>query len=309
MKNTKLLSNTIIVWLVAGLCCLLWGSAFPMIKVGYAFLDIASSDTGSIILFAGVRFFIAGLLTIAIFSIVEHRLLLPTKRSLPRIANLSLFQTILQYIFFYLGLAFTTGQKASIINGSSCVFALLVSCFIFKSERFTANKIIASILCFAGVIVSGVGTSFAGVSFSVGDLLIMLSALSYSFSSAFLKRYSTDYSPYMLSGYQFVLGGLVMSAVGLAMHGTLDASNTKGMLVMIYLAFVSAIAYSLWGMLLKYNPVSRIAVCGAMTPIFGYLLSVLIFGDNASSMLPNLLALALVVIGIIIMNAKLKERV
>lgn len=305
MKNTKLLSNTIIVWLVAAVCCLLWGSAFPMIKVGYELLGIPSSDTGSIILFAGVRFFVAGVLTIIIFSIVSHKLLLPSRASIPRIANLSLFQTILQYIFFYHGLAFTTGQKASIINGSSCVFALLVSCFIFKSEKFTTNKIIASVLCFGGVVLSGLGSSSAsGFTFSVGDLMIMLSALSYSFSSAFLKKYSVHDSPYMLSGYQFVFGGIVMIAIGLAMHGTLDVANIKGMIVMIYLAFVSAVAYSLWGMLLKYNPVSRIAVCGSMTPIFAYVLSVLILGDSTDNAIFNLLALALVVLGIIIMNLK-----
>lgn len=306
MKNKKLLSNTIIVWLVAALCCLLWGSAFPMIKVGYFFLDIPSSDTGSIILFAGVRFLIAGLLTIAIFSVVEHKLLLPRKESIPRIANLSLFQIILQYIFFYYGLALTTGQKASIINGSSCVFALLVSCFIFRYEKLTANKIIASVLCFGGVVLSGLGSSLDSFSLSIGDLMIMLSALSYSFSSAFLKKYSVDDSPYMLSGYQFVFGGVVMIAIGLFMHGTLDVTNVKGMIVMLYLAFVSAVAYSLWGMLLKYNPVSRIAVCGAMTPIFGYLLSVMILGDSTENLLLNLLAVALVVIGIVIMNKNQK---
>lgn len=274
-----------------------------MIKVGYALLNIPSGDTGSIILFAGVRFLIAGILTIVIFSIVGRKPLIPNKSSIPKIANLSLFQTILQYICFYLGLAYTTGPKASIINGSACVFALLISCFIFKSEKFTVQKIIASVLCFGGIAISGVGSASVGsLAFTIGDLLIILSEISYSFSSAFLKKYSVDNSPYMLSGYQFVFGGAVMIAVGLLMHGSFDMQNARGMLVLVYLAFVSAIAYSLWGMLLKYNSVSRIAVCGAMTPIFAYVLSIIILGDSSDSMLSNIIALAFVVAGIVIMN-------
>ncbi len=306
MKNKKLLSNTIIVWLIAALCCALWGSAFPMIKLGYDALNISQNDTGTIMLFAGVRFFLAGVLTIIIFSISGRKLLLPTKIALPKIANLSLFQTILQYIFFYLGLAYTTGQKASIINGSSCVFALLVACFVFRTERLNAQKLIASLLCFVGVVLSNFDTSSVS-SFSVGDIFILLSALSYSFSSAFLKQYSADHSPYMLSGYQFMLGGLVMILVGAAMGGKLSLDSTKGIAILVYLALVSAIAYSLWGVLLKYNPVSRIAVCGAMTPIFGYVLSSIIFG-NTGNPLFNILALIFVVLGIVVMNFMKKTK-
>ena len=43
-------------------CCLLWGSAFPCIKIGYKLWNIESGDVWSIILFAGTRFFLAGVL-------------------------------------------------------------------------------------------------------------------------------------------------------------------------------------------------------------------------------------------------------
>lgn len=48
------------VWLSLGalFCCVLWGSAFPCVKIAYPLFKI--SDTGSQILFAGVRFFYIG---------------------------------------------------------------------------------------------------------------------------------------------------------------------------------------------------------------------------------------------------------
>ena len=45
-----------IVAALALLCCALWGSAFPCVKVGYQMLSI--ERTGSQLLFAGCRFFL-----------------------------------------------------------------------------------------------------------------------------------------------------------------------------------------------------------------------------------------------------------
>lgn len=104
---------------LALVCTFLWGSASPCIKLGYALFNIPSGETWTQILFAGTRFVLAGILTIIIGSILNRGALLPTKSSLPSIVKLSIFQTILQYIFFYIGLAHNSGVKASIINGSN----------------------------------------------------------------------------------------------------------------------------------------------------------------------------------------------
>ena len=127
---------------VAAICCLLWGSAFPAIKIGYNLFNIDSYDTPSIILFAGIRFTLAGILTVLIFSITQRKILIPAKADVPKIAVLSVFQTIVQYFAFYLGLAGIDGSKASVINGTSVFFAIIISCFIFKQEKINVTKII-----------------------------------------------------------------------------------------------------------------------------------------------------------------------
>lgn len=60
----KFMQKTIVVWLGALVCCLLWGSAFPCIKIGYQMMHIASDEVASQILYAGYRFTLAGILTI-----------------------------------------------------------------------------------------------------------------------------------------------------------------------------------------------------------------------------------------------------
>ena len=74
----------------------------------------------------------------------------------------------------------------------------------------------------------------------------------------------------------------------------------------MWLAFVSAIAYSLWGILLKYNPVSHVTVFGFMNPVFGVLLSALLLDETDSLGWKCIVALLLVAFGIYIVNRQTK---
>ena len=65
---------------------------------------------------------------------------MPRKSAWGKIAMLSLFQTIIQYVFFYVGLANTTGVKASIIEGVNVFIAILVASLLFHQEKLTARK-------------------------------------------------------------------------------------------------------------------------------------------------------------------------
>lgn len=75
------LQKTIGVWFVALLCCALWGSAFPCVKIGYQMFAIEADQVAAQILFAGCRFTLAGILTILIGSILQKKILIPKKES------------------------------------------------------------------------------------------------------------------------------------------------------------------------------------------------------------------------------------
>lgn len=190
------MQKTVVVWFGALLCCLLWGSAFPCIKIGYRLFEVDAVDTASQILFAGCRFTLAG------------------------------------------------------------------------------------------------------------EGAIFFSTIAYAFSSVFVKKFSQRFNPVMLSAYQFVIGGIVLMAAGGFMGGHITKVTPAGIGLLVYLALVSAVAYSLWGILLKYNPVSRVTVFGFMNPVFGVLLSALLLGekDQASGIL-GLLSLLLVSVGIYVVNS------
>ena len=306
-KNKSLLEKPTMVVIVAVLCCLLWGSAFPCIKLGYQLFDIPSGDSSSQILFAGIRFTLAGILVILAGSMMQGKILKPSKTAIPKVLKLCMFQTVLQYIFFYIGLAHITGVKGSIVNAVNVFFTILVSCLLFRLEKLDKQKLLGCIIGFAGVIIVNLGGEF-DMSFTIlGDGFLMISAFAYALSSVLIKIYGKDENPVMLSGYQFAAGGLIMILAGQAMGGRLNAVTFQGILLLFYMAFISAGAYTLWSLLLKYNPVSKVAVFGFCTPIFGVILSAVILGESTSFQLKTLIALMFVCVGIIIVNYKKKQ--
>lgn len=310
MNNTlkNKITNPVIVCAVAAFCCLLWGSAFPVIKIGYNLLSIASDDYMSQILFAGIRFTLAGVFTIIIGSVLSKSFIKVKKSGIYKIPVLALFQTVLQYLFFYIGLARTTGTKSSILDSTSVFFSVIIASLILRQEKLTVKKTIGCLLGFAGVVIINLsGSGFDTNMTFAGEGFIVISALSYAISSVMIKRFSKQDNPVALSGYQFILGGIVMAVVGFACGGKLSFSGIKSVGLLIYLALVSAAAYTMWGILLKYNPVSRVTVFGFMTPVFGCILSAVLLGESLSdSGLKIFLSLILVSVGIIIVNLKSK---
>lgn len=310
MKPENYMCRTWVVWLGALVCCLLWGSAFPCIKIGYDMMGIKAEDIASQILYAGYRFTLAGALVIVIGSIGSRRLLLPSKHSVSRIIKLSSLQTVAQYLLFYIGLARTSGVKASIIEALNVFVAILVASLLFGQEKLTARKIAGCVVGFAGVaLVNLTGGGFDLAFTFTGEGFIFLSTVAYAFSSVLLKRYSKSENPVMLSGYQFLAGGLILALCGLLGGGKVSGFTPEAAALLFYMACISAAAYTLWGILLKYNPVSRVAVFGFMNPVFGVILSAwLLREDTGTVWYISVLALGLVCAGIFVVNYEKRKR-
>ena len=310
-QKTDFLQKTWVVCVLALVCTFLWGSASPCIKLGYAYFQIPSSETWTQVLFAGIRFILAGVLTVLIGSVLNRKMLVPTRSSLPSIAKLALFQTILQYIFFYIGLAHNSGVKASIINGSNTFFVILLASLLFHQEKLNFKKVAGCVIGFAGVIVVSINGKSIDMDLSLmGDGSLFLCAISYAVSSCLMKNFSKKDNPVMLSGYQFIFGGIVMVILGLIMGGRITHVSVSAILMLFYLACISAVAYSLWGILLKHNPVSKVAIFGFTNPVFGVLLSAWWLGEGSKELGINaLVALVLVCIGICIVNYTSKVKI
>lgn len=286
--------------------CGLWGSAYPCVKIGYELFGITGSDVASRLVFAGTRFTIAGIMVVVGVSIAQRRALLPAKRDLSAIGILALFQTVLQYSFFYGGLSHAAGVTSSIIGAAAYFFAILFAALIFKTENLTRKAVIGCTIGFAGVVLVNLGGSGdAAFSFALnGEGFILLSSIAGAISTCFIAVLGRTHDSVLLSGWQFVTGGVVLLGCGLAMGGSLcPVSPGPAFTLILYMGFISAMAYTLWSRLLAANPVSRVSIFGFMTPVFGAAMSAVLLGEtDAVNPLFALIALALVSAGIVIVN-------
>lgn len=143
MKNKKIFTDKKIVAIVAIICCLLWGSAYPGVKSGYLLFNIEPMDIPSKILFAGYRFTIAGMILLIIAQLCEKNIFSLTKRNILDLSFLGILQTTVQYIFFYIGVANTTGVKGSIMNSTGTFFSVILAHYIYKNDKLTRKKQLA----------------------------------------------------------------------------------------------------------------------------------------------------------------------
>lgn len=290
------------VWVLATVCGFLWGSASPCIKLGYQAFSIPAGDPAGQILFAGVRFFLAGAVIVLCGSLRQKKLLFPRSGGdWGRVALLSLAQTSVLYFFFYIGTAHTTGVNASIIQATGTFAAILLSGTLFRQETLTARKLLGCAVGFAGVVVINLG----GLSFHfdlLGDGFVFIASISSGLANILIKRYSQHMDNTTLIGWQYVLGGGVMTLGALLAGGRIRPASPWALPLLCYLVFISSVARVLWGLLLKHNPVSRISMYGLMKPIFGVLLSSLLLGELSFFGWGGLAALALVCGGIVIVS-------
>lgn len=307
-KAESILTNTIMVCLLAFVCCFLWGSAFPCIKIGYEWFDLTSSTWPSVMVFAGIRFTLAGVLVLLFGSLLAKKPLHPTSVGcVGRIGALCMFQTVLQYVFFYIGLQHTTGVKASIIEGTNVFVCIVVAALIFRLEDITVRKVVGCVLGFVGVVLVNLNGSGFDFSLSLfGEGYIFFSTFAYAISSVLLKHFSKKDDTTLLSGWQFFFGGIIMMLLGAMFGGSVSLEHVaiKGYVMLLYLAFISAMAYTLWGILLKYNDVSKVAVYGFMNPMIGVILSAVLLPEQGDLGVKCIAALVLICTGIYVVNRK-----
>jgi drug/metabolite transporter (DMT)-like permease len=288
---------------LATLCCLLWGSSYPAIKNGFALFAIEASDLSGKLLFAGWRCLLAGLALLLIAALARKNVFALSRKGLLEVSLLGLLETSLMFIFLYLGLAYTTGVKGSLVlNGSAPFFSVLLAHCIYRDDRLSRGKSLGCLLGFAGVLVVNFDPALLDFSFRlVGEGSVIISALFFAVGMIYGKRVSRQMDSNLMTGWQLAIGGAALLLVGYALGGTLATLSWKSSLILGYLVLSTAASYAIWSVLLKYNRVGRVSVFNFLVPIFGAALSAIFLGETLLEW-KNLAALALVCAGIWLVN-------
>lgn len=302
--KASFIQNRISAVLLAILCTLLWGTAFPFIKLGYAAFAVES--VGDKLLFAGLRFGMAGLMVLAVACVTQRRFALPDRRGVLPVLSLGLLQTFAQYLFTYIGIGLTSGTNTSIITACASFLTVLAAPLFFRSDRLTWMKLLGCALGFAGVLAVNRG---GGVSADtlLGDGLIFLSTVCAAGGNFLSKKVAGSRNPFTVTAYQLLFGGALLALLGLILGGKLNLMNLRGDGILLWLAFVSAAAFAVWTALLKYHPASKITVFNLLVPVFGTVLSGLLLGESVFRV-ETAVSLALIAAGILLVNLSPNQR-
>lgn len=298
------------------LATLLWGSAVPFVKLSYGKLQITQNDVFEQLLFAGYRFALAGLLLYLLLRIISWSqagqnkavTIRHEKLGVWRLSRIAFVQTFLQYVFFYIGIMNSTGIQGAIISGSASFFQMLFAHAMYRNEPFTKGKIAGLLLGFAGVFAVGFGQGGAlHFQFGFGELCLLLSAAFGALGNVLARHESAKVSVLELTAKQMMLGGMGLAVIGIVKRGFMPFHfDVVTGVIFFYLAIVSAGAFGLWNMVMKYNQVGKVSMYLFLIPVFGVILSSFILGEAIH--IGVLVALACVVSGIIIVNRTVRAK-
>ncbi len=296
-----------VVLALSAFACLLWGSAFPFLKISYEMISLPPDDWGAKVLFAGYRFFLASLLLIFVGTVVFRLNMRVPRKVLPWTFLLGLLQTALQYFFFYNGLAYSTGIKGSIIGATGSLFVVILSRMYYKNDPLTSSQVLGLLVGFVGVMVANMSKGALDFSVSfLGEGFLLISSFVGALGTILAKELSGAVHPVLVTAYQMFFGSVLLILTGGIASGLgWVVFDWRSVLLLFYLAFASATAFSIWYSILKYNKAGEVAVYRFLIPIWGTLLSAIFLGESIG--LNTILALAMVSIGIALVNKRKPE--
>lgn len=290
-KETKAVLATLVVML-------LWGSLFPMVKLGFKAYDVVS--TGDILLFAGIRFTVCGII-INLFSLLTKRKFAPAFKNVVPVLSSGVFSIILHYAFTYLALSMTDGSKTAILKQVGVLFYVCFAPLFFKDDKITLVKIVGVILGFAGIIAINSGTG--SLTFGVGDAFIILASFCTVFSNIISKKVFSEVDPVVSTGVSQLFGGVVLLIVGVFMGGSV--SLTHSYWIFAYIILASTVSYCMWFTVVKSAQLSKLFIIKFAEPVFAAVFGAFILGENILK-IEYLIAFVLICAGIMISNKKKK---
>jgi len=281
---------------------LLWGTLFPMVKLGFS--AYAVEGTADILLFAGIRFVICGGI-ICIFSAIGDRgSYRPVKHSLVPILLSGVFAIILHYGFTYMGLEVTDSSKTALVKQIGVLFYVCFSFIFIKEDKPTAQKILAALVGFLGIIALNISAD--GFSFSIGDLLILCASFCTVFSNVISKKVFDKVSPITSTGISQLFGGVVLLIVGLVMGGNVRFAWDASLWIMVYICAASIVSYCIWFGIVKNGELSGLFIIKFAEPVFACVFGAILLGENIWR-IQYLVAFLLISGGIWISNIKRKK--
>ena len=306
-RTTSIFQHPVWVAVLAFTAAFLWGWAYPLIKLGFAEFEISTEMTGSKMLFAGIRFFVSGIIILSI-ACMSHRPFGLKETAKSHVIRSALFllaftllNTTLHYACFYIGLSHSQGSRAAILNSLSVFVLVLMACLFFKSDKLTLRKVTGCAVGFTGILALNLDGAESGSFTLLGDGMIILNALCSASAGLMTRGVGKRMDVFVGTGYSLGVGGVLLVIPGLLMGGTLPRVTLIGLFYLLMLIGISTIGFTLYNKLLTCNPVGKIAIWNSLIPVVGAVTSCLCLHETF--VWNYILAAGLTTAGIYVINA------
>ena len=246
-----------------------WGWAYPLIKLGFEEFGITSQMTGSKMLFAGIRFMLSGLIILGIAWNTKKKFQVNGITDWWYIILFSLLNTTIHYACFYIGLSYSNGARAAILNSLGVFILVLLACAFFKTDKLNSRKIIGCTMGFSGILALNLGAESSEQFTWLGDGMIVLNTLCSAFAGLMTRGLSKRVDIFVGTGYSLAIGGALLILPSLFMNGTLPQITWTGILILILLIGISTIGFALFNKLLSCNPIGKVAIFNSLIPAVG----------------------------------------
>jgi len=269
---------------------IMWGASFPVIKIGL--------ENVPPVLFGTLRYVIAVPLFLLLSLVLYGKKLFSIRDDIPLFIALGLVGVTMPTVLQNYGMMRTTAYMSSILQSTGPVFTVLLAAYFLK-EKLTWYKT-------AGIIIASAGTylaldiHFSSLGSSVGNALVLLSAVSYAVGGIIAKTcLNRGYKPVQILMLSSLFGTAVLVVIT-PFSGNISlgfSAETWGLI--LFLAVVSTfLPYTLWYAAMEKTELSRLSFFVYLIPVFATIFSYFMIGERITWL--AVLAAAIIITGITI---------
>ncbi|WP_343782606.1 DMT family transporter [Alkalibacillus silvisoli] len=283
-------------WLIALLIfitTIIWGYAWTLMKEALQYMGPFT--------FSAFRFGV-GALTMFIILFL-FKIGIPERKYWKHLVIIGLLQTAVVFLLVMYGLKFVEAGKSSILLYSMPIWSSLLAGIILK-EKLAKPKAIGLFVGLVGLLTILGWDLWLEQEPAVifGELLIVISAISWGLSNVYYRKYLQKLSQLQVNGYQMAFGAIAIIVVAIiAESDQAIVLNGESIYYILFTGVLaSALCFTLWFVLLSVIDMVTATISTLLVPVFGLFFGWLLLNESLTASI--LIGSTLIIIGIIIAN-------
>ena len=274
-----------------GLLCLVWGSTWPIIKIGL--------EAVPPFLAAGVRFLIAGIVLFGLSWLQGVRL---PKTFRAHFGLLCIGVGIgLSYGAVYWGQQYIPAGLSAVLFATNPLFVMLLAHVAVDSEAITWRKFVGVLLGFFGVVfIFQDDLQLPNRLNVIGAAVTLISPFVVSLSNVGIKKWGYHFHPYNLTALPMTYAAALLLVVSFWSENVTHVSWTPAAVSsVLYLSIVGSVfGFVIFYSLLKKFPVSTLSFASYVFPVVALALGYVLLGETLE--MQTLVGGATILVGIIV---------